>query len=144
MTDIAVVAISKGMRIEEFNAMDFAYAPPFSTAISPFAQICMILGNKIKGEFETISPAEYLETKAEGYKVVDVLPEKGIPGALWIDLGKVDGPIKGLEKDEKILLVCSRGKRGYFLQNRLKACGYRNTRVLEGGVTVNEVMVDCR
>lgn len=144
MTDIAVVAISKGMRIEEFNAMDFAYAPPFSTAISPFVQICMILGNKIKGEFETISPAEYLETKAEGYKVVDVLPEKGIPGALWIDLGKVDGPIKGLEKDEKLLLVCSRGKRGYFLQNRLKACGYRNTRVLEGGVTVNEVMVDCR
>ena len=144
MTDIAVVAISKGMRIEEFNAMDFAYAPPFSTAISPFAQICMILGNKIKGEFETISPAEYLETKAEGYKVVDVLPEKGIPGALWIDPGKVDGPIKGLEKDEKLLLVCSRGKRGYFLQNRLKACGYRNTRVLEGGVTVNEVMVDCR
>ena len=142
MTDIAVVAVSKGMRAEEFETMDFAYAPPFSTAISPFAQLCSILENKLLGEFETMTPAEYLKTRGAGYKVVDVMPEKTIPGAFWVDLGKVNGPIEGLGKDEKLLLVCARGKRGYFLQNRLKFYGYTNTKVLEGGITFNDVRID--
>ena len=139
MTDIAVIAVSKGMKVEEFDAMDFSYAPPFSTAISPFVHICNVLGNKIRGEFETMSPAEYLETKAFGYRIVDVMPKKTIPGAFWVDLGKVDGPVEGLGRDEKLLLVCARGKRGYFLQNRLKHYGYTRTKVLEGGMTVNGI-----
>ncbi len=142
MTDIAVIAVSKGMRVEEFDAMDFSYAPPFSTAISQFVQICNILENKIIGEFETMTPSEYARTRAKGYKVVDVLPEKTIPGAVWADLGKVNGPVSGLDKDEKLLLVCARGKRGYFLQNRLRYYGYTNTKVLEGGLTFNDVRVD--
>ena len=142
MTDIAVIAVTKGMRLEEFNAMDFSYAPPFSTAISPFVQLCCILENKLAGEFCTMTPAEYMKTRAKGYKVVDVHPEKTIPGAVWVDLGKVDGPIQGLGKDEKLLLVCARGKRGYFLQNRLKSYGYTGTKVLEGGLTFNDVRVD--
>ncbi len=142
MNDIAVVAVSEGMRVEDFDTMDFSYAPPFSTAISPFVQICNILENKIAGEFETMTPAEYAETRGRGYKVVDVMPEKTIPGAFWVNLGTVNGPVKGLEKDEKLLLVCARGKRGYFLQNRLKSYGYSQTRVLEGGITVNDVRVD--
>ncbi len=142
MTDIAVIAVTKGMRLEEFNAMDFSYAPPFSTAISPFVQLCCILENKLAGEFCTMTPAEYMKTRAKGYKVVDVHPEKTIPGAVWVDLGKVDGPIQGLGKDEKLLLVCARGKRGYFLQNRLKSYGYTETKVLEGGLTFNDVRVD--
>lgn len=141
MNDIAVVAVMKGMRVEEFIDADFSYAPPFSTAISPFSQICGVLGNKILGEFETITPLEYLENKAKDYRVIDVLPRPSIPGATWVDLGKVQGPVDGIGKDEKLLLVCARGKRGYFLQNRLKYYGYTNTRVLEGGLTVNDVKV---
>ena len=142
LTDIAVVAISKGMRVEEMDTLDFSYAPPFSTAISPFVQLCNILENKILGEFETVTPLEYMRGMAKGYKVIDVMPEKTIPGATWVNLGKVDGPIEGLGKDEKLLLVCARGKRGYFLQNRLKHYGYTSTRVLEGGITFNDVRPD--
>ena len=142
MNDIAVVAVSKGMKVEDFDSMDFSYAPPFSTAISPFVQICCVLENKILGQLETMTPAEYAATRAVGYKVVDVMPERTIPGATWVDLGKVDGPVEGLGKDDRLLLVCARGKRGYFLQNRLKAFGYTATRVLEGGMTFNDVRVD--
>ena len=49
--------------------------------------------------------------------------------------------IDGLDKDAKLLLVCGKGKRAYFLQNRLKAAGYTNTKVLEGGIFVNDVKV---
>ncbi len=142
MVDIAVTGISAGLKVEDFDTLDFAYAPPFSTAIHPFVQACYILENKMNGSYKSMTPAEYIATKAAGYKVIDVCPEPKIPGAKWVDLAKVTGPIEGLELDDKLLLVCVRGKRAYFLQNRLKFYGYTNTLALEGGLTVNDVKVD--
>ena len=141
MVDIAVTGIAMGAKVEDFDTLDFAYAPPFSTAIHPFVQACYILENKLSGAYESMTPAEYAAGKAKGYKVIDVSPAPAIPGAKWVDLAKVTGPIEGLDKDEKLLLVCAKGKRGYFLQNRLKACGYTNTRALEGGLFINNVKV---
>ena len=141
MVDIAVTGIAMGAKIEDFDTLDYAYAPPFSTAIHPFVQACYILENKMSGAYESMTPAEYAATKARGYKVIDVSPAPAIPGAQWVDLAKVNGPIEGLDKDAKLLLVCAKGKRGYFLQNRLKAYGYTNTRALEGGLFVNQVKV---
>jgi len=152
MVDIAVTGISAGMKLEDFDTLDFAYAPPFSTAIHPFVQACYILENKINGEYESFTPAEYAAGKAKGYQVIDVHPAPTIPGAKWVNLSAVDSsacetgsPVKGLEgiaKDAKLLLVCAKGKRGYFLQNRLKALGYTNTRALESGAFVNTVKVE--
>ena len=142
MTDIAVVGISAGLKVGDFDTMDMAYAPPFSTAIHPFVQACYVLQNKMSGDFETFTPAEYLAGKAKDYRVIDVQPEARIFGATWVNLGKVNGEIEGIGKDEKLLLVCTRGKRGYFLQNRLKYYGYTNTKVLEGGAFFNTVKVE--
>ncbi|MGN1456653.1 MAG: FAD-dependent oxidoreductase [Acutalibacteraceae bacterium] len=142
MTDIAVVGISAGLKVSDFDTMDMAYAPPFSTAIHPFVQACYVIQNKISGAFETFTPAEYLAGKAKGYRVIDVQPEAKIFGATWVNLGKVNGEIDGIGKDEKLLLVCTKGKRGYFLQNRLKFYGYTNTKVLEGGEFFNTVKVE--
>lgn len=141
MVDIAVTGLSMGATLETFDTLDFAYAPPFSTAIHPFVQACYILENKLAGALESFTPAEYAAGAAKAYTVIDVLPTATIPGARWVDLSKVTGPLEGLAKDAKLLLVCARGKRGYFLQNRLKAFGFTNTRVLEGGVTFNQVQV---
>ena len=141
MVDIAVVGLSTGATLETFNTLDFAYAPPFSTAIHPFVQACYILENKLSGTLESFTPAEYAGGAAREYQVIDVLPTATIPGARWVNLSKVTGPIDDLPLDAKLLLVCARGKRGYFLQTRLKAFGYTNTRVLEGGITFNQVKV---
>ncbi|MCD8103674.1 MAG: FAD-dependent oxidoreductase [Lachnospiraceae bacterium] len=245
MVDIAVTGIAMNARIEDFDTLDFAYAPPFSTAIHPFVQACYILENKLSGTYETFTPAEYLAGRAKGYRVLDVSPAPSIPGAKWIDLASVttlsahtecascaadpaaeqgandaeptadaniesdaDGAepaagadtepyangaestvgadaepcadsaestvgadaepcadsaeftanadtdkgvnaggidaLDGIQKDEKLLLVCAKGKRAYFLQNRLKALGYTNTRALEGGLFVNDVKVEIK
>ena len=141
MVDVAVTGIFQGMKLQDFDTLGFAYAPPFSTAIHPFVTACYILENKLDGVLESMTPAEYLAGAAKDYIVIDTLPVAGIPNARWIDLTKVTEPIKDLELDAKLLLVCARGKRGYFLQNRLKALGYTNTLVLEGGITFNEVKV---
>lgn len=141
MTDIAVVGLSQGMKLDDFDTLDLAYAPPFSTAIHPFVTACYILENKLDDVFTSMSPAEYAAGAAEGYTVLDVQPAPSIPNARWINLAEVKGPIEGLDPDAKLLLVCARGKRGYFLQNRLKAYGYTHTKVLEGGVSFNDVKV---
>lgn len=141
MVDVAVTGLAAGMTLEAFNDLDYAYAPPFSTAIHPFVQACLVLENKLSGAMTSMTPAEYAAGAAAGYQVLDVLPQPTIPGAKWIDLTKLDGPIEGIERDAKLLLVCNRGRRAYVLQNRLQHYGYTQTKVLEGGVTVNEVKV---
>ncbi len=142
MTDIAVTGISMGAVLSDFDSLDFSYAPPFSTAISPFVTACYILENKLDGILESFTPYEYVNGAAKGYTVIDAQPEPKIPGAKWVDITKADNGIDGIAKDEKLLLVCAKGKRGYFLQNRLKHAGYTNTRVLEGGATFNTVKVE--
>jgi NADPH-dependent 2,4-dienoyl-CoA reductase/sulfur reductase-like enzyme/dissimilatory sulfite reductase (desulfoviridin) alpha/beta subunit/rhodanese-related sulfurtransferase len=141
MIDIAVAGISLGAVLEDFEQMDFSYAPPFSTAIHPFVQAVYVLENKLSGELVSITPAEYLAGAAEDFRIVDVAPTPQIPGAAFVKLEEVDGPVDGLDKEEKLLLVCAKGKRGYLLQNRLKQFGYTHTAVLEGATFFNEVKV---
>lgn len=141
MVDIAVTGISLGARLEDFENADFAYAPPFSTAIHPFVQAVYVLLNKLNGDLKSMTPAEYAAGKAEGYRVLDVAPAPTIRGAEYIELANVNGELPGIGKDEKLLLVCAKGKRGYFLQNRLRHFGYRNTVVLEGATFFNDVRV---
>ena len=141
MVDIAVMGINMGAVLEDFENADFAYAPPFSTAIHPFVQAVYVLMNKLDGTFVSMTPAEYAAGKAEGYRVVDVQPEPAIRGAFFVNLAKVNGEIEGLDKKEKILLVCAKGKRAYFLQNRMRYYGYENTVVLEGATFFNDVKV---
>ena len=141
MTDIAVMGISMGAVLEDFENVDFAYAPPFSTAIHPFVQAVYILLNKLDGTLVSMTPAEYAEGKADGYRVIDAGMKPSIHGADFVNLTEVNGEIPGIAKDEKLLLVCARGKRAYFLQNRLRHFGYTNTVVLEGSTVFNDVRV---
>ena len=139
--DIAVTGINLGATLEDFECADYAYAPPFSTAIHPFVQAVHVLQNKLDGALVSITPREYLEGVADDYTVVDAGRKPGIRGAKYVDLTTVNGPVEGLAKDEKLLLVCNRGKRAYFLQNRLRHFGYTNTAVLEGATQFNDVRV---
>ena len=139
MIDIAVTALSMEASVEDLEHLDFAYAPPFSTAIHPFAHAVNILLNKINGEFETFTPAQYQAGEAKGYKVIDASAQPSIEGVQYLDLTKIEGEIEGIGKEECLLLVCAKGKRAYMTQNRLKYYGYTNTRVLEGGTTFNEL-----
>jgi rhodanese-related sulfurtransferase len=141
MVDIAVTAIAMGATLEDIENMDLAYAPPFSTAIHPFTHTVNILLNKISGAFETMTPAAYAAGDAEDYKIIDASLNPSIDGAAYVDLAKVNGEFPEFAKDEKLLLVCAKGKRAYMLQNRLKYFGYTNTLVLEGGTTFNKVQI---
>lgn len=142
MIDIAVVGISMGAALEDLQHCDFAYTPPFSTAIHPFAVAVNVLLNKLEGKFETMTPAAYLAGEAEDYRLVDCATVPSIPGAPYIDVKTLTAAPEGYAKDEKLLLVCSKGKIAYLVQNRLRSFGYTNTRVLEGGTLFNKQILD--
>lgn len=142
MADIAVTAMSLGATLEDLQSCDFAYTPPFSTAIHPFALTVNVLLNKLDGDFETFTPVQYAAGEAEGYRMVDCSIQPSIKGAPYMDLTKINGTVDGFDPAEKLLLVCSKGKRAYLVQNRLKHFGYTNTRVLEGGTLFNTEIMD--
>ena len=142
VVDIAVTGMMMKATLTDLADMDLAYAPPFSTAIHPFEHTLNVLMNKIQGHFETFTPAQYAAGEAEGYRIVDGCLAPSIEGAPYVELTEVDGPIEGLDPEEKLLLVCNKGKRAYLLQNRLKFYGYKHTKVLEAGITFNDVEVE--
>ena len=139
VTDIGVTAISLGATVDQLASLDFAYAPPFSTAIHPFAHSINILLNKLDGDLNSFTPVEYANGAAEGYEIIDCALAPSLEGKKYLDLTKIGGEVAGLAKDAKLLLVCAKGKRAYLTQNRLKFYGYTNTKVLEGGTTFTEI-----
>ena len=142
VTDIGVTAISLGATIDQLAAMDFAYAPPFSTAIHPFAQSINILMNKMDGTMDSITPVEFADGAAEGYEIIDCALAPSLEGKRYLSPTDVNGEVEGLGKEDKLLLICAKGKRAYLTQNRLKYYGYTNTKVLEGGTTFTEIDTD--
>lgn len=142
IVDIAVTGIMLKGTLTQLSDLDFAYAPPFSTAIHPFAHTLNVLKNKISGRFETFTPAEYAAGEAEDYRLVDVSIQPTTEGAPYVELTDVNGPIEGFDPEEKLLLVCNKGKRAYLLQNRMKFYGYKNTKALEGGNFFSDVEVE--
>ncbi len=141
IVDIAVTAITMKAALEDIENMDLAYAPPFSTAIHPFSHTVNVLLNKISGAFNTITPTDYMSGMAEGYTLIDASITPSITGATYMDLTKVTDKVPDYSLDDKLLLVCTKGKRAYLLQNRLKHFGYKNTLVLEGGSTFNSIKI---
>ena len=142
MVDIAVTALTLKASLADLENMDLAYAPPFSTAIHPFVHTVNILLNKMSGAFETMTPEEFAAGAAGEYQIVDAAVQPSLKNVPYLDLTKIDGPVDGFARDAKLLLVCTKGKRAYMVQNRLKNFGYTNTKVLEGGATFNRVEDD--
>lgn len=142
IVDITVTAIQCGATLDQLDGADFAYAPPFSTAIHPFAHTLNVLKNKLSGVFETFTPAEFAQGLAKDYRIVDASLKPTIEGAPYVDLTSVTGPLKDFGPEEKLLLICNKGKRAYLLQNRLKAFGYQHVKVLEGGNLFTDISLD--
>ena len=139
--DVVATAITFNAKISDLQNLDLAYAPPFSTAISPISHVANVLINKIEGEVELITYDELLKDM-ELYKIVDAGKTQQLEDAKFVNLSKINGKIDGLEYDDKILLVCARGKRAYMTYNRMKHYGYKDIKVLEGGTALNKDLLN--
>lgn len=137
--DTVATVIHFGGTLSDLQDLDLAYAPPFSTAISPLGHAANVLLNKINNDVKIVKYEDYIKNK-DNYKIVDVNKVHTLEDELFIDLSNINGKIDGLEYDDKILLVCQRGKRAYLTYNRMNHYGYKDVSILEGGLVLNKEM----
>lgn len=134
--DIVATAITFNATISDLQNLDLAYAPPFSTAIHPLGHVANVLLNKIDGAVKIVRYNDFIENQ-EDYKLADVNKTSQLEGIPFIDLATLNGKLDGFDYDDKILLVCARGKRAYLAYNRMKHFGYKDVQILEGGLALN-------
>ena len=134
--DIVATAITFNATIGDLQNLDLAYAPPFSTAIHPLGHVANVLLNKIDGAVKIVRYNDFVENQ-EDYKLADVNKKPQLEGIPFIDLATLNGKLDEFEYDDKILLVCARGKRAYLAYNRMKHFGYKDVQILEGGLALN-------
>ncbi len=138
------MAISGEMTVEDLINADLPYAPPFSLAIDHFIAAAHILQNKMKGRMKGISCKEVYEKLKVGEKpfIIDTRgPEEfeemrlGI-GETLIPLGAIRKRLNELpeDKNREIICYCKISLRGYEAAIALEGNGWKNVKVMEGGI----------
>jgi len=138
------MAIMGGLTVDDMVNADLPYAPPFSLAIDHGIASAHLMQNKIKGRLKGLTPREVKAKLDSGEKpfILDVrgpdeyeemrlgIGETLIPlGALRKRLGELPE-----DKDREIITYCKISLRGYEAALVLEANGYKNVKVMEGGI----------
>lgn len=138
------IAIKGRLTVDDMVNADLPYAPPFSLAIDHGIATAHIMQNKLKGRMKGISTSE-VKDKVDNKKKIFLLDTRGpdeyeemrlgigetlIPiGALRKRLNELPG-----DKDTEIICFCKISLRGYEAARLLEARGWRNVKVMEGGI----------
>lgn len=140
----AAMAIQGQLKISDVVNADLPYAPPFSPAIDHFITAAHIMQNKLKGRMTGISVREVWEKFQAGEKPFFLdgrNPNEyeemhlGI-GETLIPLGALRSRLADLpaDKNAEIICFCKISLRGYEAECILRAHGYTNVKVMEGGI----------
>lgn len=142
--DHIVTAITGGLTVDDLADTDFAYAPPYATALDPTTQAANVLRNKMVGLMKSYSAVEIIKKAeaGEGFLLLDVrtpgeLEAQGLlpfENQVNIPLGTLWDRADELPKDKEIISFCKISLRGWDAVALLKARGFENVAVLEGGV----------
>jgi len=138
------MAIQGGLTVEDLVNSDLPYAPPFSLAIDHFIATAHLMQNKMKGRLKGISSVEVkskIDSKAPVFLLDVRNPDEfeamrlGI-GETLIPLGALRKRLHELpeDKDAEIICFCKISLRGYEAALVLEANGWKNVRVMEGGI----------
>ncbi len=139
--DVASTVIAHGGTIDDIASLDLGYAPAYSKAIDNIIVAAHVMQNKLDGVFEgimAIDAQEVIEAK-KTCTCIDVrLPrefeEVRIPGVELIPLESLRRRVDEIPRDRGIILIDETGSRSYQASLILKAQGFKNIRILEGGL----------
>ncbi len=140
----AAMAILGKLTVADVVNADLPYAPPYSLPIDHFIATAHIMENKLKGRMTGIGPVGLKQELDQGKTpfILDVrtpgefdMMRLGI-GETLIPIGELRERLKELPEDRgrEIVCFCKISLRGYEAAVLLQAEGWRNVRVLEGGV----------
>lgn len=138
------MAILGKLRVEDIVHADLPYAPPFSLAIDHFIATAHLMQNKMKGRLKGWSAAE-VKARLDGGRPPFLLDVRGPDeyegmrlgvGEVLIPLGALRKRLAELpaDKSTEIVCYCKISLRGYEAALVLEANGWKNVRVMEGGI----------
>lgn len=138
------MAIKGSLTIDDMINADLPYAPPFSLAIDHGIASAHIIQNKIRGFMKGISCAD-VKKKIENREKVFFLDARGPDeyeqmrlgiGETLIPIGMLRKRLNELPQDKgaEIICYCKISLRGYEAARVLEANGWRNVKVMEGGL----------
>jgi len=140
----AAIALLGKLTVSDLVNADLPYAPPFSLPIDHFIATAHLMENKLKGRLKGVGAIQ-LKKELDGGKqpfLLDVrtpgefeMMRLGV-GETLIPLGDLRHRLDDLpqDKEREIVCYCKISLRGYEAAVLLESEGWKNVRVLEGGV----------
>jgi len=141
--DVAAMALTGGMTVDQLAHADLCYAPPYAPAMDNILTAADVMRNKLDGFFKGIS-AEALQCEMTGgcppvlldVRTPDEVKQMALPGSLCIPLGKLRERIGEVPRDRPVVCFCKVSLRGYEAARILQAAGFDSVRVLDGGLVM--------
>ncbi len=141
--DVAAAAITAGMTVDDVANLDLSYAPPYAPAMDNLITAANVARNKRAGLMIGIS-AQDVKAKldrGEDFVFLDVRSPKEhaevrLPKSVLIPLGALRGRLGELPRDKEIVAFCQVSLRGYEASLILRAAGFKDVKVLDGGVAM--------
>ena len=143
--DIAV-AIKAGMIVKDLTQIDFAYAPPFSSAKDPVNVAGLVADNIVKGQVKVWHWSDYAKlSERDDVSFLDVREAvecySMFDKAKRISLKDLRENLNQLDKSKKIYVNCETGMRSYIACQILKANGF-DAYNLSGGHRLYRALVE--
>jgi NADPH-dependent 2,4-dienoyl-CoA reductase/sulfur reductase-like enzyme/rhodanese-related sulfurtransferase len=143
--DVMATAIAGKMNVRDLDGIDFAYSPPFGSAVDAVNTAGRVADHVLTGKLKTLQPDDLQDFKGQ---IVDVREQSEwdaghIQGAQHIRLSMVREQLDQLDRAEPILVYCQKGLRGYAACRILDQNGF-DVANLSGGFAQVEADPDSR
>lgn len=148
--DTIATTIRLGGTIKDLTELELAYAPPYSSAKDPVNMLGFVAENVIEGfasfiEWNELDELIKDEDWKKKYTILDVAEEiertvSSIPDSYHIPLGQLRNRLGELQKDQSIIVYCSIGVRSYNAARVLMQNGFKDVKILAGGLSFYKSM----
>ncbi len=134
--DAIGVATRLGATVNDLKELEFAYAPPYSSAKDPVNMLGFVAENVLGGLMK-IAPWDIAETDKD-VVLLDVREDAellafSLPNAVHIPLGQLRKRIGELDSSKHVVVFCAIGVRAYNGARILNQHGFNNVSVYPGG-----------
>ena len=139
--DLAAMAITAGMTIDQIANVDLTYAPPYSQVMDNLITAANVSRNKLAGHLIGVTPMEVrrMQQEQRDFVFLDVRTPAEyelvrLPGTTLVTMGTLRSRLDELPRDKEIVTFGRLSVRAYEAGLVLRAAGFKKVRVMDGGI----------
>ncbi len=137
--DVLSTAIKAGIKANELDEIELAYAPPYGSAKDPINLVGMVASNIKTGLVKQIQWHELDALDTTKIMLMDVRPSHikkaaTMKHAIQIPIERLREALPSLHKHQEIILFCGDGALAYDAYRMLDLYGFNDLKILAGGL----------